>query len=100
MVAPTTAPYTLLDPPRMEAARIDTDKLNPNDSGARKWSRFANRHPAIPAGNAPIAYAASFIRKTEIPVDEASTGLCRSTRNAVPWRDVTRLRSTSSHSAV
>ena len=38
-------------------------------------------------------------RFPEMPSDDARTGLWRSTRKAVPWREVTRFRMTMSQAA-
>src|SRR5260370_3411808 len=99
-IAPTTAPYTLVDPPSTEAASTAMVVVmvnGPGFDGETKWLRLANKTPAIPHGTAPSAYAFSFSGRTPMPSDDASTGLRRSTSSALPWREVTRLRNTANH---
>ncbi|GBF17842.1 hypothetical protein Br6_05253 [Rhodococcus sp. Br-6] len=55
MAAPMTAPYTLAEPPRIDAASTAVANVNPNASGEMNRSVFANSAPARPAGRAPIA---------------------------------------------
>ena len=52
-----------------------------------------NRHPAMPAGNAPIVYAITFSRRgSSTPASWPAPATARRIRKITPYREVTRLR--------